>query len=64
MNEESQEDGNAQCGIGVVGSIGNEAFRELVQGDGNRCLETDGEEGVLWNVVMVMIRGLRGSCLV
>jgi hypothetical protein len=45
----------------VVRGISNEAFREFVEGDGDRCLEADGEEGVLWNVMVVMISLVRGG---
>ena len=38
MHEEGEEDRPAKSRRGVVGSIGDEAFRKLVQGDGESRL--------------------------
>lgn len=35
VDEEGEEDGHAQFWVGVVGRVGDEAFGELVQGDGD-----------------------------
>lgn len=57
MDEESEEDGDAQAGIGVVGCVGDEAFWDFVEGDCDAGLEADGEEGVGGDVVVVGVRG-------
>jgi len=57
VDEEGEEDGEAELGIGVVGGVGDEAFGELVQGDGDGGLQADGEEGVC-GYVMVMVVGM------
>lgn len=57
MDEESEEDGDAEAGVGVVGSVGDEAFWDFVEGDGDACLEADGEEGVGGDVVVVGVGG-------
>lgn len=53
MDEEGHEDGEAEGWIGVIGRVGDEALGDFVEGDGDGGLEADGEEGVLWDVVMV-----------
>lgn len=47
----------------MVGGVGDEAFWEFVQGDGDGGLEGEGEEDVGWDVVVVgcgMGGGMRG----
>ena len=56
MDEEGEEDGDAEGGVGVVGRVGDEAFGEFMQGDSDAGLEADGEEGVGGDVVVVVVR--------
>lgn len=58
MYEKSHEDSEAEFGVGMVGGEGDEAFRQLVQCDGNGGLEADGKESVGVNVVMVLLFGI------
>lgn len=60
MDEECEEDGEAKARVGVIGSVGDEALGDLVEGNGNTGLEADGEERVGWNVVVVYMRCSRG----
>jgi len=55
VDEEGEEDGEAEGGVGVVGGVGDEAFGNFVQGDCCACLEAEGEEGVGWDVVVVLL---------
>jgi len=55
VDEEGEEDGEAEGGVGVVGGVGDEAFGDFVQGDCCACLETEGKEGVCWDVVVVLL---------
>ena len=57
VDEEGEEDGEAEGGVGVVGGVGDEALGDLVQGNCCACLKAEGEEGVGWDVV-VMLLGL------
>lgn len=59
MDEEGEEDGEAERGVGVVGCVGDEAFGDFVQGDGGAGLQADGEEDVGWDVVVVLRGGMR-----
>lgn len=61
MDEEGEEDGEAEGGVGVVGGVGDEAFWDFVEGDGGGGLQADGEEDVGWDVVMVL--GGVGVCV-
>lgn len=54
VDEEGEEDGEAQRGVGVVGCVGYEAFGDFVQGDCGAGLEADREENVGWHVVVVL----------
>jgi hypothetical protein len=54
VDEESEEDGEAEGGIGVVSCVGDEAFGNFVEGNGGGGLEADGEEDVGWDVVVVL----------
>lgn len=60
MDEKRHEDAEAEFGVGVVGGVGDEAFGEFVQGDGDGGLEPDGEEGVGGDVVVVGLGGVVG----
>lgn len=60
MDEESEEDGDTEAGVSVVGSVCDEAFWNFVEGDGDASLEADGEEGVGGDVVVVGV-GCGGS---
>lgn len=54
MDKKREEDAEAEGGVGVVRGVGDEAFWDFVQGDGGAGLETDGEEDVGWDVVVVL----------
>lgn len=41
VHEEGHEDGESEVWVCVVGRVGDEAFRELVEGDGNGGLQAD-----------------------
>jgi len=56
VDEEGEEDGEAEGGVGVIGGVGDEAFGNLVEGDGCACLEAERKEGVCWDVVVVLLR--------
>lgn len=58
MDEEGEEDGEAEGGVGVVGCVGDEAFGDFVEGDGRAGLEADGEEDVGGDVVVVLGGGV------
>lgn len=58
MYEKSHKDSESEFGVGMVCGEGDEAFRELVQCDGNGGLEADGKESVCVNVVMVLLFGI------
>ena len=60
MDEERHEDAEAEFGVCVVGGVGDEAFGEFVQGDGDGGLETDGKEGVGGDVMVVGLGGVVG----
>lgn len=53
MNKERRENQEAQFRVGVVGSKGDKTFRKLVKGNSNRCLETDGQESIFSNMMMM-----------
>ena len=53
MDCECDEDCETELGVGVVGGVGDEAFREFVDGNGDGCLEAEGQEGVLWDMVVM-----------
>jgi len=55
VDEEGEEDGEAEGGVGVVGGVGDEAFGDLVQGDCRACLKAKREECVRWDVVVVLL---------
>ena len=60
VDEEGHEDGEAEVRVCVVGGKGDETFGKFVEGDGDGGLETDGEEGVSGDmVVMLVLRGGR-----
>ena len=59
MDEKSEEDGEPESWVGVVGCISYETLRDFVEGDGGRGLQTDSKEGIGWNV-MVVLCGVRG----
>ena len=61
VDEESEEDGEAEFWVCVVGGEGDEAFWELVKSYGDGCLETDGEKGVCWDVMVVGLGGIMGG---
>ena len=56
MDKQCEEDGEAQCRVGVVCSVRDEAFWNLVQGNCRACLQTEREESVRWDVVMMLLR--------
>jgi len=60
VDEERHEDAEAEFRVGVVGGVGDEAFGEFVQGDGDGGLETDGKEGIGWDVMVVGLGGVVG----
>ena len=55
VNEQGQEDGEAELGVCVVSSEGNEAFREFVESNGDGSLKADRCENVGRNMVMMML---------
>lgn len=55
VDEEGDEDGDAEFGVGVIRGIGDEAFGEFVEGDGNGGLEANFHEGVRGDVMVVMM---------
>lgn len=59
MDEQRQKDRKAKLGVRVVGGIGDEAFGQFVQGDGDGGLQADGEEGIGRDVVMMEVLGER-----
>lgn len=54
VDEEGEEDGEAKSGIRVVSSVGDEPFRYFVKGNGGAGLETDGEEDIGRDMMMVL----------
>lgn len=54
MDEEGHEDVEAELGVGVVCGVGDEAFGELMESDGDGGLKADGEEGVGGNMMVVL----------
>lgn len=60
MDEEGEKDGEAQGGVSVVGCVGDEAFGDFVEGDGDAGLEANGEEGVGGDVVVVLVAAVVG----
>ena len=61
VDEEGHEDGEAEVGVCMVGGEGDEAFGEFVQGDGDGGLETNAEEGVCGDMMMVLMLGVGGG---
>lgn len=55
VDEEGEEDGHAEGWVRVVRGVGDEAFGEFVERDGDGGLEADGEEGVGGDVVVVFV---------
>ena len=55
VDEEGEEDGEAECGVGVIGGVGDEAFGNFVEGDSAAGLEADGEEDVGRDVVVMLL---------
>lgn len=53
MDEEGEEDGEAEGGVGVVGCVGYKAFGDFVEGDGAGGLEAYAHEYVFGDVVVV-----------
>jgi hypothetical protein len=62
MYEERHEDGESKGWVGMVGSIGNEALWELVQGNSNRSLKAYAHESIFGDVVMVLCFGIIFIC--
>lgn len=54
MNEESEKYGEAQAWVCMVGGVGDEALRDLMQCNGSAGLESNGKERVSGDVVMVL----------
>lgn len=59
VDEQCQENSQTESGACVIGRECNEALRELVQGYGKGGLQTDGEEGILRDMVVVLARERR-----
>ena len=55
MDEEGQENGEAEAGVGVVSRIGDETFGDFMEGDGDASLQADGEESISGDVVVVLL---------
>ncbi len=56
MNEQCHEDGKTKLRVCVIGGEGDETFWELVQCYCDACLETDREECVCGDVMVVSLR--------
>lgn len=54
MYEQCQKDGNSKFRVCVVGGIGDETFWEFMEGDCYRRLETDGEERIFGDMMMMV----------
>lgn len=54
MDEECHEDAEAEGRVGVVGGVGDEAFGEFVEGNGDGSLKANREKGIGRYVVMVL----------
>lgn len=59
MNKEGHKDSEPKFRISVVGREGDETFREFVESNSNRCLKTNGKEGVGRDMMMVRMRLVR-----
>ena len=60
MNKQGEKNRESEARVGMVGGIGYEAFGKLVEGNGNRGLQTYREESICRDVVMVGMRMIGG----